>query len=111
MKERSTEAKDVVTLDMLEKLVQPDLRTNMKISKPKARMKGIFSSYHNIFRHNGLPWIVKDNQKIEVAPILSTIQHPPLQYSPELDLAFSLHALRKDFSGFLAHAIKLAEEV
>lgn len=52
---------------------------------------------------------MNENQKVAVKHVLSAIKPKPLKERLESDVAFSQHALRKEFTGFLAHAIKLAE--
>lgn len=102
--------KDFVMLDMLDKIVQVELRTNMKNSNAKACMQYLFTIYHIIIYRNGLTWIMKDNQKVAgTHVVLSAIQPPPQKERLEADLSFSQHALRQDFTCFLAHAIKIAE--
>lgn len=59
LEERAKKANDVVTIDMLDKIVQSAVRTNMKNSNAKACMQELFSFYHT----NGLGWNVKGNKK------------------------------------------------
>ena len=106
---RAVESKEVVTLDKLDKIVDGELRTNMRNNNATARMKDLFASYYTILSRNGLKWIVTENQKVSVGHVLSAVRPVSLKERLESDLSFSHHHLKKDFNGFLAHAIKLAE--
>lgn len=94
---------------MLDKIAQSKPRTNMKNTNAKARMQDIFSSCNKILPRNGLDWIVKDNQTVTVAKVLFVIRAQTLKDRLESDISYLQHSLRKDFTDFLAHAIKLAE--
>lgn len=50
LEERVKESKDAVTLDVLEKIVRTELRTNMKHSNRKAGMYDLFCIFHTILR-------------------------------------------------------------
>lgn len=72
-------------------------------------MQDLISSYQTILHRNGLGWIEKSNQKVAVAHVLLAIRPTTLKDRLESDFAFCHHLLRKDFTGFLSRAIKLAE--
>lgn len=109
LSKRAEESKEVVTLEKLDGIVSRELRTNMRNTNAAARMQDLFTNYHTILVRNGLKWIIKDNQKVAVYHVLSAIRPNSLKERLESDLAFSHHDLRKDFLGFLKHAIRLAE--
>lgn len=109
LEERCKESKETVTLDQLDKLVQNKLRTDMKNNNATARMQDLFANYHTLLVRNGLKWLIKDNPKIAVDHVLSAIKPQTLHDRLEADLSFAKYELRKDFHGFLKHAIRLAE--
>lgn len=78
----------------------------MKNKYATARMQDLFARYRNILRRNGLNWII--HQKVAVGHVLSAMQPSVLKDRLTSDLSFSHHHLKKDFKGFLAHAIELA---
>lgn len=106
---RATESKETVTLNGLNDIVQRELRTDMRNKNAKARMQDLFVSYHMILLRHGLKWIVTENQKVAVSHVLQAVPPATLRDRLQSDLAFSHHELRKDFPGFLKHAIRLAE--
>lgn len=106
---KAEEAKDVVTRDTLDKLVEEELRTDMKDKNARSRIETLFVSYRSLLRRHGVSWILKDNEKVAVSHVLSSIRPESLRVRLESDLALSHHDLRKDFKGFMAHAIKLSE--
>lgn len=106
---RAEESKEAVTLDKLDEIVGRELRTNMRNTNALARMQDLFSSYHTILARNGLKWIIDDNQKVAVHHVLCAIRPQSLRERLESDLSFSHHHLKKDFTGFLKHSIRLAE--
>ena len=69
----------------------------------------MFVSYHTMLSRNGLLWLLKDNQKVGVTHVLSAIRPATLTEQLEGDLDFAHHGLKKDFQGFMRHAIKIAE--
>lgn len=98
-----------MTLETLDSIVENNLHTNMKEKSAKNRMEDLFSSYHTILARNGLKWIITDNQKIAVRHVLSAIRPTALKDRLQSDLSFSHHELLKNFSGFMNHAVRLAE--
>lgn len=106
---RVQESKDVVTLDTLDKIVKNRLHTDMRNTNAKTRIQDLFASYNTILRNNGLLWIIEDNQKVAVSHVLSAVRPANLKERLESDLEFSHHPLRKDFKGFLQHAVRVAE--
>lgn len=109
LEQRAEESKEVVTLEKLDEIVSRELRTNMRNTNASARMQDLFASYHTILVRNGLKWILEDNQKVAVYHVLGAIRPNSLRERLESDLSFSQHELKKDFKGFLRHAIRLAE--
>lgn len=74
LKDCTKQAKEVVMLDMLVKIVQTDLRTKMKTSNSNAQMEDLFSSYYTITRHNGAAVNRKRQQKGCSRPL--SLRHP-----------------------------------
>lgn len=72
-------------------------------------IKTLFVSYRSLLRRNGLTWMTKDNDKIAVYQVPSAIRLESLRIRLESDLELSHCDLRKDFKGFMYHAIKLFE--
>lgn len=98
-----------MTLDKLDEIVSPEVRTNTNYNNSSAHMQDLFANYHTILSRNGLKWIITDNQKVAVQHGLSAISPASLGDRLQSDLAFSYHPLRKYFKVFLKHAVKLAE--
>ncbi len=106
---KATESKDTITLNSLNALVSKNLRTNMHDPSATSRMQSLFIQYHTLLRKHGVQWVLVDAQKVAVQHVLSAIQPKSLQDRLRSDLEFAHYHLRKDFKGFVAHAIKLAE--
>lgn len=107
--DKAKESKEAVTMEGLDAIVSKELVMDMANSNAKSRMEGLFIRYHSILNEQGLTWIVQDNQKLAVSHVLSAIRPVTLKERLESDLGFSQHALKKDFHGFLKHAVKLSE--
>lgn len=102
------EAKHLVTLGILEKIVKADHRTNTKRSNSMDLLLDLFSRYKKILHRNGLSSFVKDNQKVVVVHVFLDIYFI-LNYRFESDSYVSQHGLGKKLTCFLAHAVKLTE--
>lgn len=106
---RCKESKKTVTLEQLDRIVAQKLRTNMGNRDAEARMEDLFTDYHTLLQRSGLGWLIKDNPKIAVYHVLSAIRPQNLADRLTADLSFGEYELRKDFKGFLSHAIDLAK--
>lgn len=107
--DRAKECKGIVTLEKLDEIISRYLRINIRNSNATACMQNLLASYHTIIARNGLKWIIKENQKVAVQHLLLAMQPLSLWDRPQSDLEHSHHALRKNFTCFQRHAIKLAE--
>lgn len=81
----------------------------MNDSDAISRVNNLFVSYLSILRRQGLSWVVEENQKVAVGYVLATIHPSTLHIQLESDLELSHHDLRKNFRGFIKHAIRLTE--
>ena len=99
----------MVTLSTLDEVVERMLRMDMSDPGAKSRMESIFLSYYTILRQHGLLRVIKDAPKVAVQHVLSQIRPMSLQSRLKDDLALSQYDLQKDFKGFFAHAVRLAE--
>lgn len=109
LKSLSAESEDTITLSTLDALVKSKLRMNMREKSASLRMQYLFSSYDTLLEENGLLWVFESNQKVAVYHILSAIKPEGLQMRLRDDLDFSKLSLKKDFRGFMKHAIDLAK--
>lgn len=75
----------------------------------RSRIKNLFVSYRSLLSCNGLTWLNQGNEKIAVHYVISEIRTESLRVRLETDLELSHYDLRKDFKGFMSHAIKLSE--
>lgn len=107
--EKAEESREATNLDSLDIIVEQQLRMDMKDRNAKSRMENLFVAYHTILRRNGLAWVVNENGKLAVTHVLSAILPRSLKTRLQSDLEFAYVLLKKDFSGFMAHAIKLSE--
>lgn len=109
MADKAEESKEAVTMEGLDTIVSKELIMDMSNRNAKYRMEGLFIRYHSILAEQGLTWIVKENQKLAVSHVLSAIRPVTVKERLESDLGFSQNALKKDFSGFLKHTVKISE--
>ena len=109
LEKKAETSKETVTLSALDKMVEKHLSMNMSDPSATSRMQGLFISYTTLLRKSGLSWVLKENQKVAVQHVLSAINPTTLRTRLSEDLEFSQYNLRKDFRGFMNHAIKLAE--
>lgn len=105
----SAESKNAVTMDSLDDLVRNELVMDMSNGNAKSRMQTLFADYHSLLAKQGVKWVISDNQKLAVAHVLAAIRPASLRERLESDLAFSHHALKKDFKKFLKHAVELSD--
>lgn len=96
-------------LEKLDEIVRKELRTDMWNTNATACMQDLFTSYHTILTRHGLKWIIIENQKVAIQHVLSAIKPASQKDRLENHLGFAKHDLKKDFTGFLSHAVRLAE--
>lgn len=94
---KSEESKEVVTLDILDDLVQKELHINKCDTAAKYRIENLFISRHKLLRRHGLSWIVNDYPKVAVRHVLFALRLDSLNASLEFDLEFSHYYLHKTF--------------
>lgn len=102
-------SKDTVTVDSIDALVDKELKMDMSDRSATSRMEALFAMYTTMLRRNGLSWICKDNQKMAVYHIMGAVKPKSLHDRLESDLNLAYYHLRKDFRGFLRHAVKLSD--
>lgn len=103
------ESTEFMTLSTLDALVKSKLRMNMREKSALRRMQYLFSSYDTLLEESGLLWVLDSNQKVAIGHVLSVIKPEGLQFRLQDDLEFSKVALRKDFKGFMKHAIAVSK--
>lgn len=103
------ESKEVMNLHSLDDIVKKELRTDMSDSNAKSRMRNLFVSYRAILKRHGVAWLLEDNQKVAVDHVLSAIRPTSVKERLESDLEFAKYELKKNFQGFMKHAIRVAE--
>ena len=106
---KCTESRNIVTLAMLDEIVLNNLRMNMNDTAATSRVESLFILYIMLLRKHGLSWVQDSNPKVAVYHVLSAIKPKTLCNRLENDLEFGKTELRKDFKGFLTHAMKVAE--
>lgn len=74
LEKKAEESKEVVTIDTLDKLVEDKLRIDMTDSDARSRIENLFVSYLTLLPRNGLSWIIKENEKVAVYHVLSSIR-------------------------------------
>lgn len=94
---------------MFDGLFRSKRRMNMREKSAALRLQYLFSSYDALLEEGGLLWVLNSNQKVAVGHVLSAIKPETLQLRLRDDLEFSKHSLRKDFRGFMKHAVALAK--
>lgn len=106
---KAKELKDVVIIGGLDKLVEDELPVDMTDKVARFRFETLFVFYRFLLCRNGLTWFTQENEKIAVYHVFSAICPESLRVHLESDLELSHYELRKDFKGFMYHAIKLSE--
>lgn len=86
-------SKDVITIDMLDKNLEDNMRMDMNDKDATSRIEKLFISYKSLLRRNGLPWVHEDNEKVAVYHVLSAICPESLQRRHESDLEISHYEL------------------
>ena len=81
-------SKQAMTIYKLDRCVKEDLKTNMSDEDSVSRTRNLFISYHVLFRNHGATWVIKDNPKIAVRHITSTLRPEALHTCLESDTAF-----------------------
>lgn len=109
LESKAEPSKSVVTTDMLDKIFEDSLRMDMTDNDARSRIEDLFVTYKSLLRRHGVSWVAKENEKVAVYHVLSAIRPVSLRCRLESDLELSHYSLRKDFKGFMAHAIKLSE--
>lgn len=71
---KAEESKEVMTISVLDKLVENELRIDMSDKDARSRIETLFMSYNSLLRRNGLAWLSKDNEKISIFHVLSRIR-------------------------------------
>ena len=100
---------DTVTMEDIEKIMDLNLSMNMSDASAKSRMQNLFVSFHGLLRRHGLAWLVESNPKVAVGYVLAAIKPWRLRNRLESDLELSKGHLKKDFKGFMRHAIAISE--
>ena len=109
LEKEAKESKDAVSLDSLDDIVESELAMSMTNMNARSRMQTLFVDYHSILTRQGIAWTIKYNQKLAITHVLSAVKPKSLRERLQAYLSFSRHDLRKNFQGFLSHAIKLSE--
>lgn len=102
------DSKGTISLQTLEEIVERELRMYMGNESGRSRMQSPFIWYHSLFWHNGLSWILEDNQKVAVGHVLYAVRPKNLQERLESNLRFSKTDCRKDFSKFMEHGVQFS---
>lgn len=87
--------KDVVTMDMLDKIVEQSISITMNDKHAKSRIETSLPS-----------WVTQDNVKIAVYHVLSAIHPESLWKRLESDLGLPHYVLQKDFKKSMKQSIK-----
>lgn len=98
-----------ITIAEINKIVEKDLSMKMSIKSARSRMELLFVAYAKILLRHGLLWIKQRNQKMAVKHILNAIRPAQLRERLESDLELAKSDLKRDFKGFMKHAMKLSE--
>lgn len=109
MDEEVKEWKTIVTIERLNALIEKELDVDIGIENARSRLQGLLVHYYALLANQRLTWIVKDTQKLAVSPVLSAIKPGSLSERIELVLPFVHDELRKNFSKFPSHVVKLSE--
>ncbi len=72
-------------------------------------MQTLFISYHSILRDNGLSLVLENSQRVAVQLVLHAVRPVTLRGRLTDNLESAKYEIRKDFKGFMRHAIKLTE--
>lgn len=94
-------SKDLVTIDMLDKIVEEKLKMDITDKDVTSRIKNAFISYKSLLRQRSLSWVTQDNAKVAVYNVLSAIRPESLQQRLQLHIGLWRYESRKDFKKFL----------
>ena len=102
------EDKETMTKEAFTGLITTRLQMDMSHSSATARMKDLFVRYNALLKEHGVSWIKSEHQKLAVSHVVAAIKPKHLKERLESDLDFAHRDLKKDFSKFFAHALKVA---
>ena len=109
LSKKAETSKNNVTIPILEKIVKKGLSMDKRDECVYSRMENLFISYIILLKNNGCLWIINDSPKVAVYHVLSKIRPETLQERIRNDLKLAHYEIRKDFTKFRAHCLKLAE--
>jgi len=93
----------------LEELIEKDVRMDMTVKSAESRMTLVFLDYRSLLRREGMSWIIDRNPKLAIRHVLSVVKPALLKERLEQDLCLAKVELKKDFRGFMNHALRLSE--
>lgn len=94
---------------MLDNIVERELRMNMSDRSARSQTETLFVSYLSLLRRNGLKHVIGNTPKLAMYHVVSAVKAPYLRKRLESDLDLKANHIRKDFKGFMEHAVKLSE--
>ena len=109
LEKNAAESKESISLESLDNLVKKDLHMDMSNREARSRMQSLFVSYHALLRRHGADWVVNDVPKVAVRHVLSAVKPRSLYDRLDSDIQFAYNDLRKDFKGFMKHAMDLSD--
>lgn len=89
-------------------MIKRDLRINMRDYNAVFPMQLIFVTFHALHHKHGIICVTKDNPKITVQQIMTSIMLEALQTRLQSDLSFGYNHLKSELKGFMEHCLKLA---
>lgn len=89
-------------------MVQKNLRMELFFKSVTVHMELLFMNCKSLMRQNGMVWVTKSNQKVEVCHALSVIKQAQLRSRLEQDINLAMRDFKDDFAKFVAHAIGLS---
>lgn len=84
---------------------------NRKEVSSHSRMISLFVDYKDLVKRQGSAWILDTNQKVAVKHVLFDDHLISLRNRISSYLDLTKHQLRKDFKGFIDHAVQISEEL
>lgn len=109
--EKSEKSRNVVTIDMFDKLVENEFYNDMTEKNVHNRIRIVFGFRKLQLGWSRYTWLIGTNEKIVVYHIFS-INFPELpSLGPCPDLKPSRNNTRRDFEGFMTDAIKLFQTI
>lgn len=82
---------------------------NMRTENSKILMHNLFINYAALLRWHGIKWVIDSNPKFVVQHIISAIKPAYFRPRHKSDLSFAQHSLRRNYTGFMQHALKVSE--